>query len=377
MNGLERRVKRWRLILGEGCGFSGQPGLDPRESGIDRLLADVYGPREKPGKAERGAGKGEDGFRLLDRLTELRGLFPPDAAAVIQRDVVERTELRKLLASPKALATLKPDARTASALLAMRHLIPERSREAAREYVREVSDAMRKKLEPGLRQAVTGALSRRERAAVSTGASIDLKRTVEKNLKNYDIKSGRIIPEKLYYLRRRRAVKDLDVILALDQSASMSDSMLYSSVLSAVLCDIPALDVRVAAFDHRVADISQACREDPVGALFGLQLGGGTDIALAVDYCAGLISRPDRTLFILLTDLFDAGSRERLEASVSAMREAGTAVLVLLALSDRGTPDYNAELAARLAEKGAVCASCPPEGFADLLEETLSGMRRI
>ncbi len=368
----ERRA-RWRLVLGESDGFREPPELGEQYTGVDNTLSAVYGPAGKDAEARRGAGKTGGGFGLLNRLAQLRGVFSGDAIALMQRDIVERTELRRLLSSPRALAALKPDSRTASALLAYRNLIPESSREAAREYVRGIAETMRNKLEPDIRRAVSGAHARRERAAGGTGAVVDVKRTVEKNLRNYHGKSGKIIPEKLYFFRKRQAVRDLDVILALDQSASMSDSMLYASVMGGVLCSIPALDTRVIAFDHRVADISEACREDSVGALFGLQLGGGTDIAGAVDYCSGLVSRPDRTLFILLTDLFDRDGGGATEA-ILRLRESGVTVLMLLALSDRGRPAHDAEAASTLAQSGIACVSCGPEAFAGVLETALSRM---
>lgn len=374
MSTASERNRRWRLILGQGA-----PGdLRDADAPLDRTLAGIYGPAAPPPQASGGRGAadtGTAGAGLTERLADIRALFPDDVVPMLQYDMLSRTELRRIAGSPEALSALRPDPQAASLLLAMRDMIPRRAGAAAREYVRSVIREMRETLEPEVAGAVRGALSRRA-AAGRRGTTVDLGRTVRGNLHHYDPERGCIVPDRLHYAHSRKRVHELDLLIGIDQSASMADSALYAAVMGAILCSIPALDVQVAAFDHRLCDLTEACRADPVDALFGLRLGGGTDIAGAADYLGGLALRPDRTLLLLVTDCHDAGGPERLVHSLSALKAQGVTLLVLLALGDRGAPDYNTAAAGQLTEAGIICAACPPGEFADLLGRVLGEMRR-
>jgi len=58
----------------------------------------------------------------------------------------------------------------------------------------------------------------------------------------------------------------------------MANSVIYSSIFAAVLSSLPALSTQLVVFDTAVVDLSEQL-QDPVDVLFGIQLGGGTDIA--------------------------------------------------------------------------------------------------
>jgi hypothetical protein len=72
----------------------------------------------------------------------------------------------------------------------------------------------------------------------------------------------------------------------------MADSVVYASVFAAVLARLPALRTHLVAFDTRSPTSRPLA--DPVDVLFGVQLGGGTDIAAALGYCRRLVTRPAR-----------------------------------------------------------------------------------
>jgi len=95
----------------------------------------------------------------------------------------------------------------------------------------------------------------------------------------------------------------------MDQSGSMADSVVYGAMCGSIFASLPALDTRVVPFDTDVVDLTEKCGDDPVDMLFGVQLGGGTDINKSVAYCEQFISEPGRTLLILVTDLFAGGQR--------------------------------------------------------------------
>ena len=72
------------------------------------------------------------------------------------------------------------------------------------------------------------------------------------------------------------------VIVDMDQSGSMADSVVYGAVCGSIFASLPALDTHVVAFDTEVVDLTEKCGNDPVNMLFGVQLGGGTDINKSV-----------------------------------------------------------------------------------------------
>jgi len=125
-------------------------------------------------------------------------------------------------------------------------------------------------------------------------------------------------------------------------------------------------------FDTNVVDMTDAL-DDPVELLFGVQLGGGTDIARAMDYCASLVARPTDTVMVLISDLFEGGVKDRLLARVASMVASGVRFVVLLALSDSGRPAYDHQLAAALVELGVPAFACTPDLFPDLIAAALSG----
>ena len=293
--------------------------------------------------------------------------------SVIQADAIERKGLTKLLFEPETLSQVKPDINMVGTLMALKGQIPEKSKETARELVKAVVDEIMKRLEQDLRRAVTGALNKREHSPIPNLAGTDWKRTIRRNLKNYDKATAKIIPERFYFFERQKRSKDWTVIIDIDQSGSMAESIIYASVMGAIFASMPALDTKVVAFDTQVMDLTEAVRNDPVDLLFGVQLGGGTDINKSVNYCAGLIENPKKTMFILISDLFEGGVEAGLLRKLAEMKESGVKCMVLLALCDGGRPSYDQNLAQKIANLGIPSFACSPDKLPALVEGALKG----
>jgi hypothetical protein len=104
-----------------------------------------------------------------------------------------------------------------------------------------------------------------------------------------------------------------------------------------------------------------------------VQLGGGTDIGRALEYCASLVTRPTDTVIVLISDLFEGGVKERLLKRVAELVAAGVRLLVLLALSDTGQPAYDHAIAAEFIGLGVPAFACTPDLFPELMAAALSG----
>jgi len=143
--------------------------------------------------------------------------------------------------------------------------------------------------------------------------------------------------------------------------------------MGAIFASMPALDTRVVAFDTEVVDLTESVRQDPVDMLFGVQLGGGTDINKSVQYCASLIEKPRKTMFILISNLYEGGVAAGLLRKLQEMKESGVKCMVLLALSDSGAPAHDRELGQKIANLGIPSFACSPGCLPMLMEGALKG----
>ncbi|MCI9679117.1 MAG: VWA domain-containing protein [Oscillospiraceae bacterium] len=369
------QLTRWRLILGsetEGS-FAGMGGgaLSREELLMDSALAAIYGgPGESFGGG--GAGRGPSSPHISKWLGDLRSLFDPEIVAVVQGDAIERKGLRQLLLEPELLEDLEPDLNMASTLLMLKDQIPKKSKESARRFIRRIVEAINQMLESDVRRAVTAALNRRAHSPLPSAAAIDFPYTIRRNLRNYNAELRTVVPERVWFFDRSSRVNRWHVILDIDQSGSMGQSILYSSVMACILASMSAVRTSVVAFDTQVTDLTELC-QDPVDLLFGFQMGGGTDIAKSIAYCQGLVESPAKTLFFLISDLEEGGNRAGLLRRLEELKDAGVTVVVLLAIADGGRPYYDAQTAGRIAAMDIPCFACAPERLPELLERALKG----
>ncbi|MFC4100822.1 VWA domain-containing protein [Paenibacillus xanthanilyticus] len=376
----ERR-KRWRLVLGHAADEKLQPPggaglLGEEERLMDEALAAIYdgdAHGEETSRGPRGAGLGPSYLKLAKWLGDVRSFFPSDVVSVIQADAIERKGLTQLLFEPETLSKVKPDIRMVSTLMSLKGQIPEKTKETARLFIRAVVDDIARRLASDIRRAVTGALNKRRHTPLPSVSGIDWKRTIERNLKNYNEERRRLVPERFYFFDRARKSNEWTVILDIDQSGSMSESVIYASVIGSIFASLPALDTRVVAFDTEVVDLTEQCAGDPVDMLFGIQLGGGTDINKSVEYCGSFVREPKKTIFILISDLYEGGNNAEMLRRLGEMHQAGVKVICLLALSDSGVPSYDERNAKKLAEQGIPCFGCTPDRLPELLESALGG----
>ncbi|MGG3306023.1 VWA domain-containing protein [Paenibacillus lautus] len=381
------QISRWRLILGQSAepqlaGYSpgGSIQLSEEEMIMDRALAAIYDNTDGGAEAgsvsagQRAAGQGKSAPRLAQWLGDVRSFFPEDVVSIIQNDAMERKGWKQLLFEPEVLATVKPDIQLVGTLLSLKGKIPEKTKDTARLLVKAVVDELVQRLQEDIRRAVTGALNRRQHTPLSSLSGIDWKRTIQRNLKNYDADRKQIVPERFYYFDRARRSKEWTVIVDIDQSGSMAESVIWASVIGSIFASIPSLDTRVVVFDTEVVDLTEQCANDPVDMLFGIQLGGGTDIHKSVAYCEQFIDEPKKTLFIIISDLYEGGNQAGLIRRMRELREAGVKTMCLLALSDEGKPFYDEQVAKLLSRDGTPCFACTPALLPQLVEGALKGL---
>lgn len=359
----EEALKRWRLILGKEtheelpCTFSKQ------ETGIDKTLEALYNTGRK-------GGLGPSSPNVARWLGDIREYFPASVVKVIQQDALSRLNLTAMLTEPEMLETVVPDVHLVANLMTLGKMIPEKTKATAKQVVRAVVDELIRKLSGPTQQAIAGTLNRAVRNLRPRHNEINWNETIRRNLKHYQPEYNTIIPEtRIGFGRKRKAMKD--VVLCIDQSGSMGSSVIYSGIFGAVMASIPAIQTRMVVFDTAVADLTEEL-EDPVDLLFGVQLGGGTDIHKALSYCQQFISRPLDTVLVLITDLYEGGNEVEMRKKALQLVSSGVQVVTLLALNDEGAPAYDHDNAAYLAGIGVPVFACTPDKFPDLMAAALS-----
>ncbi len=367
--GDEERLRRWRLILGGADDGTGV-GLTGDDLRIDTALGAVYDTEPERFGRRRKGGLSGSAPAVARWLGDIRQLFPTPVVQVIQKDALERLGLERLLLEPEILASVQPDVHLVATIVELAALLPDTARHAARQVVREVVADLQRRLARHAVAAARGAIAREARTRRPRPADIDWLRTIEANLRHYQPRLGTVIPERIVGNARRRRALGKELIIAIDQSGSMADSVVHAGVLSCALARVGSLHTSVVAFDTAVVDLTDLL-DDPVELLFGIQLGGGTDIDRAVAYCESLITRPADTLLIILSDLFEGGDEDSLVARLAHLVGRGVRCVALLALSDDGTPAHNHALAARLAAAGVPAIACTPDRFPDVLARYL------
>jgi Mg-chelatase subunit ChlD len=367
MTDVKERERRWRLALGDN---EERSSLSERDQRIDMALTALYGAGAQEGGKRKG-GLGASAPRVSRWLGDIREFFPAPVVQVIQKDAFERLNLKSMLHEPEFLASFEADVHLVADLLSLGKAMPEKTKATARMVIQKVVDDLMAKLQQKTTEAIKGAVNKQKRTRKPRHSDIDWPRTIRANLRHYQQELKTIVPETLIGHARRTRRADLeDIILCVDQSGSMATSVVYSSIFAAVMASIPAVSTKFVVFDTAIIDLTEKL-VDPVEALFGVQLGGGTDINRALAYVRDLVVRPSQTHLILITDLFEGGNAQEMLARAEEIIKAGVNLMVLLALSDDGKPGYDQNHAKHFASLGCPVFACTPDQFPDMMAVAL------
>lgn len=370
----EETLRRWRLILGAAGQNALGVSMSIDDATMDNALSSLYDQgeeQESPNQKgpDRSANLAASSPKVARWLGDIRKYFPSSVVSVMQKDAMEKLNLKSMLTEPELLSTLTPDVNLVATLASLSQAIPAKSKATARLVVRKVADELIAKLKSPTQQAISGALNKAQRNNRPRLNEMDWQRTIKANLKHYQKEFKTIIPQqKIGFARKRSSLKD--IILLVDQSGSMATSVVYSSIFAAVLASIPAVNTRLIVFDTAVVDLTDKL-SDPVDVIFGTQLGGGTDINSALGYAESLVVRPTDTVLVLISDLIEGGNKDQLHKRFSRIVSSGVKLVALLALNDTGAPVYDHNMAAFLANLDVPAFATTPDLFPSVMAEAL------
>ncbi len=383
---------RWRMVLGKfserqlgapggsdaattGAGAGGSARHDRMDRALDFLYGREYGRRgvRDPGRRsdDRTGTPGASVLAIPDWLKNVRELFPRETVEVLERHALERYGMTELVTDADVLKKMEPSYELLKAVLSFRHLMAPQVLDVARTLVRQVVEDLRKRLAREVRQVLWGRVNRHRRSPLKVARNLDWQRTIRSNLRHYDRERKRLILRTLSFFSRVEHHLPWHIIMAVDCSGSMLDSVIHSAVMAGIFKGLPAVRVSLVAFDTAVVDLTEQA-DDPTEVLMSVQLGGGTDIAGAIGYCETLVQSPTRTIVVVVTDFFEGGPSGLLPGSIKRLCEAGVRVLGLAALDAEANPTYDRQMAERCVAAGAEVAALTPRRLAEWMARVLS-----
>ena len=368
-------LRRWRLVLGRYAKQAMDPAeMNAHDRQLDQSLDYLYGREYERRGMLRSPGTGgtldPSQITAIDWLQRARKLFPQDVFERVQQHALDKYQMTDLLKDPATLLSLEPSPALARTLLGMRGRIGGDMLDAVRTVIQRVVEEITRRLRPQFVNALIGRRNRFRRSHIASAQNFDWRATIAANLKHYDTAGKRLVIERPVFNARVKRNLPWDVILCVDQSGSMLDSVMYSAVVAGILSSLPTVNVRLVVFDTNVVDLSHMAA-DPVQVLLTVQLGGGTDIGRAMQYCESQVKTPHRTVVALISDFEEGALPGPLLASVKRLTEARVKVLGLAALDESAHPVYDRNMAQRLAARGMEVAALTPTHFAEWLAEIM------
>lgn len=362
-------VGRWRLVLGKSAEASGlcmspSPGGDDQQ-GAERALSFVYGE-------PRGAGSEASQLTVPRWLDQVQELFPRQAREVLEREMIRKRGIAELLDQPQLLERIEPNVELVKTLLTHKDLLTPKTRVLARKVIDKVVQELKKKLEVRVEQSITGALRKDRHSPRRVFRNLDLRTTLRRNLHNWSEPRRKLFVDRVYFYAAEKNKRPWHVIVCVDQSGSMLESAIFSAVMASIFAELPGVKTSLVLFDTQVVDLTDRVGA-PVDVLLSVQLGGGTDITRALEYCTGLVREPARTIVVLITDFYEGRSDDDLVRVVSRLASADVRMIGLGALGYDAQPQYNRATANKLRKVGMDILSCTPEKLADCMGEIIRG----
>ncbi|NMC05395.1 MAG: VWA domain-containing protein [Candidatus Lokiarchaeota archaeon] len=328
---------------------------------IDNTLNFVYNPDK-----QRGAGLSSGGLSIPKWLENVKELFPGQAKEVLEKDLIKKSDIADLVHHPELFEKVEPSIDMVKTIISLKHMLPNDVKAVARKVVARVVEDLKEKLKTEVERHIIGAIKRDMHTPIKIFRNVDWRQSIRKNLKNYDPGKRRIIMAEPRFFSNEKRKKPWQIIVLIDESGSMMDSVIYSVVMASIFATLPALHTNVCIFDTRVVDLSDKV-QDPVDILMSVQLGGGTDITGAVRYGRSLIKNPKKCIMVVISDFYDGRPEQDLIREFKQVLEGETKVLGLAALGSNARPVYNVPVAKHLNQIGIDVVASTPENLADII----------
>ncbi|MEU7829745.1 VWA domain-containing protein [Nonomuraea sp. NPDC049129] len=272
----------FKQALGGGGGSRNAQGEGEREG---------EGSGQGRGLGTGGGGRGIDDAELNKALANLEG------------DLVRRMRLREVLSNSSLAAQLNPSMSLIEQLLRDKDNLSGVALANAKALIRRFVDEVAEVLRTQVEKTSVGKIDKSV-PPKRVFRNLDIERTIWKNLTNWSPEDERLYVDRLFYRHTARRTTPARLIVVVDQSGSMVDSMVNCTILASIFAGLPKVDVHLVAYDTRALDLTPWVK-DPFEVLLRTTLGGGTDGTVAMALARPKIVDPRNTVMVWISDFYD------------------------------------------------------------------------
>ncbi|MEU9669308.1 VWA domain-containing protein [Streptomyces bobili] len=325
---------------GTGAVSAGQLARWQSDAGwLERALGctpgDLRGGRTGGGRGVGPTGTGGGGG--TPDLSRLIPLIGPELGA-LEGDLVKRMHLREVLADPALAARLTPSMSLIEQLLRDKNNLSGVALANAKALIRRFVDEVAEVLRTQVEKATVGAIDRSV-PPKRVFRNLDLDRTIWKNLTNYSPQEERLYVDRLYYRHTARKTTPQRLVVVVDQSGSMVDSMVNCTILASIFAGLPKVDVHLIAYDTQALDLTPWVH-DPFETLLRTNLGGGTDGTVAMALAQPKIAEPRNTVVVWISDFYEWRG-EPLYDQMAALHRSGVKFIPVGSVTSSGRGSVN------------------------------------
>jgi predicted metal-dependent peptidase len=289
---------------------------------------------------------------------------------VLEKDLIERSDLKDIIKNPELFEKVEPSLEMVKVIIGLKHMLPENIKNVARKIVKKVVDALKGKLKQEVERHIVGAIKRDKHTPIKVFRNIDWKQSIQKNLKHYDLNIKKLIMAEPRFFSAERRKKPWQIIVLIDESGSMTDSVIYSIVMASIFSSLPSVHTNLIIFDTQVVDLSSKL-DDPVDILMSVQLGGGTDITRAVRYGQSLIKKPKKAIMVIISDFYEGRNYRDLTKALKHVLEGQTKILGIAALGYDSEPMYDRRYAKEMNGMGIDVLACTPQNLPEIIAKLM------
>ena len=369
-----RSLNRWRLILGS---FSNLE-IDNEYSEIDETLNFLYdreytqnGGYSLDNFNNSNSSKEKSALTVPKWISKVKKLFPKETVEIMQKQALEKYKLTEILTDENILKEIEPNIELLKNILTFKDMMSQNVKKLAYDIVKKTLEEIKNKMEVEIKRVFYGKKLPNSNTTNKIFKNLDIKKTIRYNLKNYDIKNKTIFTDKLFFNQNIKKYNPYNIIILIDESGSMLDSVIYSSIMASIFANFPYLSIKLVIFDISVVDLSEHIKE-PIDILFKVQLGGGTNIAQALEYAKKITFAPDKTIVLLISDLFDSNDYKLMYKNANDIIEAGSKLIVLTALDYNANSIYDKEAARYFSKIGAKVGALTPSKLSKWINDIIS-----
>ena len=369
-----RSLNRWRLILGS---FSNLE-IDNEYSEIDETLNFLYdreytqnGGYSLDNFNNSNSSKEKSALTVPKWISKVKKLFPKETVEIMQKQALEKYKLTEILTDENILKEIEPNIELLKNILTFKDMMSQNVKKLAYDIVKKTLEEIKNKMEVEIKRVFYGKKLPNSNTTNKIFKNLDIKKTIRYNLKNYDIKNKTIFTDKLFFNQNIKKYNPYNIIILIDESGSMLDSVIYSSIMASIFANLPYLSIKLIIFDISVVDLSEHIKE-PIDILFKVQLGGGTNIAQALEYAKKITFAPDKTIVLLISDLFDSNDYKLMYKNANDIIESGSKLIVLTALDYNANSIYDKEAARYFSKIGAKVGALTPSKLSKWISDIIS-----